>query len=69
MKEKPLKMIPGGGKVDEYKNLIKTVHEQLPDAIEHLRLIAKMTKAKYDALLKEGFSEEEALELSKTLFM
>lgn len=35
--------------------------------IKELRLIAKYHKAKYDALIDEGFNEHQALELCKTL--
>ena len=33
----------------------------------HMKMIARLTKVKYDALVREGFSKAEALELSKNL--
>ncbi len=35
---------------------------------EYLSLVAEMTRAKYKAMLDQGFTEEQALELSKTVF-
>ncbi len=35
---------------------------------EFITMMAQLTRAKLDALEKEGFSHEEALELSKVLF-
>ncbi len=35
---------------------------------EYLSLVAEMTRAKYKAMLKQGFTEEQALELSKAVF-
>ena len=34
---------------------------------EHIKALARLTKIKYDALVKQGFSEAQALELSKDL--
>ena len=33
----------------------------------HIKALARLTKIKYDALVKQGFSETQALELSKDL--
>ena len=35
---------------------------------EHIFLMAELTRIRYNALLNEGFSEKQAIELSKTLF-
>ena len=47
--------------------LIAQAKEQLPFMEEHLKLLATMTRAKYQALRAEGFSKDVALELCKTL--
>ena len=35
----------------------------LDDLVEAVKLIAKIQKAKYDALIEEGFTKDEALAL------
>lgn len=35
---------------------------------EYIFLLAELTRARYNALINEGFSEKQAIELSKTLF-
>ena len=50
----------------------KALREALSDLIEqgeileeHLREIAKLTRARYEALVESGFTAEQALELCK----
>lgn len=62
-----LKTIHGGGNKNEAKEALRELREALPEYIKSLTLIAQMTRAKYKALIAEGFTPEEALELSKTL--
>ena len=38
-----------------------------PEAVEGMRGIAKMTRIKYDELIKQGFNKDQALELCKNL--
>jgi|WetSurMetagenome_2_1015567.scaffolds.fasta_scaffold157280_4 hypothetical protein len=63
-----LKSFPGGGNVDEFKVAIRSMIMQLDTTIEYFQILAKLYKAKYDALVAEGFTPAQALELSKTLF-
>lgn len=46
---------------------VKELKENMPAMLEHIILTARLTKAKYDALIKEGFTKEQAIELCKTL--
>jgi len=60
-----LTVFPGGGKPDAMKQAVRELKSALPEFIQYQLLIAEITKAKYDALLKQGFTPEQALELSK----
>jgi len=55
-------------KMTERQKLIKKMHDDLPFMIQVMGHQARMTKAKYDALIKEGFTKSEAFELCKKLF-
>jgi hypothetical protein len=63
-----LKEIPGGGNVDEIAEAIRNMKKNLPQMQEYYEIVARMTRLKYDELIKEGFSESEAVELCKQLF-
>lgn len=52
----PLKLLEIQMETDNLKNLI-------PLVIERTEMLAKVRKAKYDALLQEGFSEQQAVEI------
>lgn len=47
---------------------IREMHDGMPAMIVMIETRAKLHRAKYQALLKEGFNNMQALELSKTLF-
>ena len=38
----------------------------LPEIVRSAKLTAQVTRAKFDALMKEGFTEKQALELCRT---
>ncbi|MFS2047538.1 hypothetical protein ACEN9J_03015 [Variovorax sp. Varisp41] len=42
---------------------VKTIRENLPAMLEMAQLNAQVTRAKYLALVKEGFTEAQALDL------
>lgn len=46
---------------------IQTMKDQLPMILESIEIHAQLTRAKFDGLVKQGFTPEQALELSKTL--
>jgi len=60
-------VIKGGGKPDKTKELIRLLKESMSDQIELYSLTAKLQRAKYLALVAEGFLPNEALELAKTI--
>lgn len=47
---------------------ILQIKENMPALIESFAVQAKMHRAKYEALIKEGFTESQAIELCKILF-
>jgi hypothetical protein len=63
-----LKQFPGGNEPNATKEAIRNMKEQLPAMSEYYKIVAKMTRLKFDALLVEGFSPEEALKLCKRLY-
>lgn len=50
------------------KQLNIDMKEQLDDFIDTMVIQARLTKAKYDSLIAEGFTKQEALELCKKLY-
>lgn len=63
MSKDNLTPINGGGN----KNPMHEIIDQMPQMIANMTLVAQLTRAKYDALIVEGFTPEQALELSKTI--
>lgn len=45
---------------------IKTIRDEMPLQIELQQVLAKLAKAKFDALVREGFTPEQALSLCKS---
>jgi hypothetical protein len=45
--------------------LVKQLADNLLAHIEYVQLNAKVQRTKYEALVKEGFTEQQALELTK----
>ena len=67
-KDDKIRLLPGGGNKNEMAEFARLVKSTMPETIEHLVLMAKLSKIKYDALIEEGFTPEQALELSKNPF-
>lgn len=65
----PDNLIPinGGGKPDKTREALRQMREGLAMLIEYQQLNAQLIRARYDALLKQGFSESQAIELCKAL--
>tara|TARA_Y100000296_G_C5041590_1_gene190158 strand:+ start:312 stop:521 length:210 start_codon:yes stop_codon:yes gene_type:complete len=47
--------------------LKKTAMGDDPETIEMMKSVAKLSKIKYDELIRQGFNESQALELCKNL--
>lgn len=48
-----------------FPQLVKQLADNLLAHIEYAQLNAKIQRAKYEALVKEGFTEQQALELCR----
>lgn len=47
----------------EIEQNIKTLAAFLPTAVEEYEVKSKFKRAKFDALIKEGFTEEQAMQI------
>lgn len=61
-----LTSIKGGGKPDVTADALRSMRENMDKLIEFHEIDAKVKRAKFNALLREGFSESQALELCKS---
>lgn len=61
------KIHPLPGQKNESRAAVEALKRNLSDLKEHARLVAEIRRAGYDAYLEQGFSEDQALELCKTL--
>lgn len=67
MSKDNLTVIPGGGTPSITKDAIRRLREDLPIQIEFYGMLSKLIRAKFEALVAEGFTEAQALELSRTV--
>lgn len=51
---------------NKYEKSIAHMNEILPHLVQEWDVKATFLKAKYDRLIKEGFTEEQAMEIIKT---
>lgn len=52
---------------NDMRAAVEQMKRHLPELIEYAKLQAKIRKAHYDALLAEGFTAEQAIELCKAV--
>lgn len=46
---------------------LEKLREMVPIMVEHMSILAPLIKAKYDLLIKEGFTDAQAIELCKVI--
>lgn len=63
-----IRVLDGGKTPNMTAESVRQLRSSLPALLEHMALMAKLQKAKFDALKSEGFTEAQALELSRTVF-
>lgn len=68
MSDHKLIVLPGGATKNQLKEATRALQEGLPDMLEYERLTAQLHKAKFDALKEQGFTDEQALVLCKSVF-
>lgn len=57
--------LPGGATPDAIANALRDMKKNIPALIEYWQIDAKIKRAKYLALREQGFTEAEALTLTK----
>lgn len=62
------RVVKGGQNASELKKAVELLREGKEHLNEYLRIMAELHKAKYDALISEGFTPQEALVLCKDVF-
>lgn len=62
-----LVMLPGGGQVSEIRECNRQLREIKEGLVEYYAIHAELIRAKYDELVKQGFTEAQTIELCKTL--
>lgn len=54
------------GNLSKLRESLADMREQMPVLLEYVVLTAQLTKAKYNALRMEGFTEKQAIELCRS---
>lgn len=60
-----LRSIAGAGERDKVREEFRRLQASIQTILEAQTMYAQVTKAKYDALVKQGFTPMQALELCK----
>ena len=62
------RVLDDGGNPSVSKEAVRKMEEELPVILEYFAVYAQMVRAKFDELVKQGFTEPQALELCRILF-
>jgi hypothetical protein len=57
--------LPGGGNVDKTREALRELRRNLEVLMEYWQIDAQIRRCRYEALVKQGFTEAQALELTK----
>ena len=57
--------INGGGVPDKVRDELRYLQANMQVVLEYQAIVAQITRAKYDAFITQGFTQEQALELCK----
>ena len=60
-----LALLKGGGTADQRAELLRSVEVNWDDDLKFFSVIARIKKRNFDAYLKAGFTQEQALSLVK----
>lgn len=60
-----LTSIEGGRHPDKFREELRKLQASLDVVLKSQRYVAQVTRAKYDALIEQGFTPAQALELCK----
>jgi hypothetical protein len=61
-------VLTGGGAKNASAEAVRHLRENLPALMDHVALMATLHRAKFNALKAEGFTDEQALELCRSVF-
>ncbi len=67
MEKDNLTVLQGKGTPSLSKEALRKMREELPMILELYAITSIMTRAKFNELVREGFTEAQALELCKSL--
>lgn len=66
--QKVISLKGGKSKDSEFQQALRAMREGFQEQIEYFAVLSSLHKAKFDACKREGFSDQQALELSKNLY-